>query len=985
MRNLLRAMVFLSTLLLSENGFAVPIQTPSIKSHVASDTDKESDTIKADAATIAHGPSYYASILGTVANLLYDPYSASGKLPSDWKFVLSTNPIHNSDDFKAISVFNSNNNVLIVAIAGTNFVSTSDLIEDLQISTDTIASLAYDGRKADQAAEHYFNRISANLQLLTMLNQPHDIFAAKHAQTLQFINDSKNAVERTIGANGNPTIILTGHSSGGIHAALAGAVLGYTSVTFNAPWIPVTMARRFGISMAADDNAYNFSRAHDPAAVGDILGKGVVPRSHDKMLKEDVVLDPLKLVDPLRQHYLALTMRAAVLDQSDIMFFPGEFDKGLRPDIIPQAGKTVNSDSNSQGRTSKPSDFVTSLISLLFDDLSNTKNDSNNDSSTPPLDPSATPNNQPVDSQVRGQDSFSDPSATPNNLPLESYTYEIQPIESQSNDNNNPVSTNPTKSGDKESAPSIAVPDPEFYTEDQWIDRNVQGLVAEQTAFFEKYLKDNPPNGDPLPPGVTDPDSKTVRDGVFVTTIGGQPVQLKLDKPDVDPWPTDFRNTFGQTKEIKLPPAVDPVPPGVKDAPVPAPPIRIRPLTLVSSQTPPAQLIYPAQPEMTQTPGGGSGGLVVGDDIALGGIGVAGPITGPNAAFGAQLVNGTLQAVDDIDKAGGILGQQIILEQGDDVSDPKQGVSVANKFVGDRVKFVVGHFSSGVTIPVSDVYQENGILMITPSATNPKVTDRSLWNVFRTCGRDDEQGILWAEYARDHLKGKRIAVVHDGTTYGEGLADAALNSMHKFGIKEVLYEGVIPGEKDYLGIVLRIKEFHADYLMWGGLHTEGGLIIREMRDLGMNTVMISGDGISDNEFARIGGPGVEGTMMTFEPDPRNNPAAKDVVAEFKAKNFDPEAYTLYSYAAVQILKQAVEKAKSADPKKVAEVMHSGMTFNTVIGPILYDKKGDRTNYDYVWYVWKRGSDGQINFAQSPVASGPGDWTGRPVDPRCPRC
>ena len=215
-------------------------------------------------------------------------------------------------------------------------------------------------------------------------------------------------------------------------------------------------------------------------------------------------------------------------------------------------------------------------------------------------------------------------------------------------------------------------------------------------------------------------------------------------------------------------------------------------------------------------------------------MGVAGPITGPNAAFGAQLVNGTQQAVDDINKAGGILGQQITLEQGDDVSDPKQGVSVANKFVGDGVKFVVGHFNSGVTIPASDVYSENGILFITPSATNPKVTDRKLWDAFRTCGRDDQQGLLWAELARDKLKGKKIAVVHDKTTYGKGLADAALDNMHKFGIKEVLYEGVNTGEKDYSAIVSKIKESGADYLMWGGLQTEGGLIVRQMRDQGVN-------------------------------------------------------------------------------------------------------------------------------------------------------
>ena len=345
-------------------------------------------------------------------------------------------------------------------------------------------------------------------------------------------------------------------------------------------------------------------------------------------------------------------------------------------------------------------------------------------------------------------------------------------------------------------------------------------------------------------------------------------------------------------------------------------------------------------------------------------LAVAGPVTGANAAFGAQLTQGVQQAVEDINKAGGILGQKVEVEIGDDVSDPKQGVSVANKFVGDGVKFVVGHFNSGVTIPASDVYAENGVLMITPSATNPKVTDRKLWDAFRTCGRDDQQGMLWAELARDKLKGKKIAVVHDKTTYGKGLADAALDNMHKFGVKEVLYEGVNTGEKDYSAIVSKIKESGADYLMWGGLHTEGGLIIRQMRDQGMKTVMISGDGITDSEFPQIGGPGVEGTLMSFGPEPRDNPAGKEVVAEFKGKGFEPEGYTLYSYAAVQIMKQAAEKAKSLDPKKIAEAMHSGMTFNTVIGPISYDKKGDRTNVDYVWYTWEKAPDGKITYVQN---------------------
>jgi len=345
-------------------------------------------------------------------------------------------------------------------------------------------------------------------------------------------------------------------------------------------------------------------------------------------------------------------------------------------------------------------------------------------------------------------------------------------------------------------------------------------------------------------------------------------------------------------------------------------------------------------------------------------MGVAGPITGPNAAFGAQLKNGTEQAVEDINAAGGINGEKIVLEAGDDVSDPKQGVSVANKFVGDGVTLVVGHFNSGVTIPASEVYAENGILFITPSATNPKVTERGLWNAFRTCGRDDQQGKLWADYAKANLKDKKIAIVHDKTTYGQGLADAAKGYMNADGIKEVLYEGVNTGEKDYSALVSKIKASGADILMWGGLHTEGGLIVRQMRDQGLKTVMMSGDGITSDEFATIGGDGVVGTLMSFGPDPRKNPAAADVVAKFKAKNFEPEAYTLYSYAAVQIFAQAAAEAKSVDAKKLADVMHSGKVFKTVLGDISYDKKGDRTTVDYVMYTWKKGADGKITYVQN---------------------
>ncbi len=344
-------------------------------------------------------------------------------------------------------------------------------------------------------------------------------------------------------------------------------------------------------------------------------------------------------------------------------------------------------------------------------------------------------------------------------------------------------------------------------------------------------------------------------------------------------------------------------------------------------------------------------------------VGVAGPITGNNAAFGAQLKNGTEKAVEDINAAGGILGQKIQLSVGDDASDPKQGVSVANKFVGEGVKLVVGHFNSGVSIPSSEVYQEAGVLQVTPASTNPRFTERNMWNTFRTCGRDDQQGAVAADYISKNFKGKKVAIVHDKTPYGKGLADETQKGMNAKGVKEVLYEGINTGEKDFSALVSKLKSAAVDLVYFGGLHTEAGLIVRQMRDQGVNAPLMSGDGITDKEFAQIAGPGAEGTLMTFSPDPRKNPNAAKVVADFKQKrNYDPEAYTLYSYAALEIMKQAAEDAKALDPKKMAEVMRSGKVFKTVIGDISFDKKGDITRPDYVMYVWKKGADGKIDYS-----------------------
>ena len=344
-------------------------------------------------------------------------------------------------------------------------------------------------------------------------------------------------------------------------------------------------------------------------------------------------------------------------------------------------------------------------------------------------------------------------------------------------------------------------------------------------------------------------------------------------------------------------------------------------------------------------------------------VGVAGPITGPNAAFGAQLQKGAEMAVADINAAGGVNGEQISLSIGDDVSDPKQGISVANKFVADGVKFVVGHFNSGVSIPASEVYAENGILEITPAATNPVFTERGLWNTFRVCGRDDQQGEVAGAYIAANFKDAKVAVIHDKTPYGQGLADETKKALNAAGVTEVIYEGVNVGDKDFSALIAKMKEAGVTLIYWGGLHTEAGLIIRQSADQGLKAPLFSGDGIVSNELASIAGDAVAGTLNTFGPDPRNNPAAKDVVEKFRAAGFEPEAYTLYAYAATQILAQAATAAGSNDPQEVAKAIKEKGPFKTVLGELSFNEKGDRTDADYVVDEWKKGDDGKYNYFQ----------------------
>ena len=336
-------------------------------------------------------------------------------------------------------------------------------------------------------------------------------------------------------------------------------------------------------------------------------------------------------------------------------------------------------------------------------------------------------------------------------------------------------------------------------------------------------------------------------------------------------------------------------------------------------------------------------------------IAAAGPMTGQYAAFGTQLKNGAEQAVADINKAGGVLGQQLQLNIGDDACDPRQAVSVANQFASQGDKLVVGHFCSGSSIPASKVYGEEGILQITPASTNPDFTDKGGWNTFRVCGRDDQQGMVAGDYIAAHYKDAKIAVLNDNTAYGKGLAQETMKEMQAKGIKPTLDTAYTPGEKDYSALVSRMKAANINVIYVGGYHTEAGLIIRQAKEQGMSPTMISGDALVTKEFWQISGPAGQGTLMTFAPDLAKRPTAAAVVKEFKDKSIDPEGYTLYSYASIQVWADAAKKAGTVDPKKVAETLKSGGPWQSIIGPISFDKKGDVEGPSYVFYVWKDGN------------------------------
>lgn len=335
-------------------------------------------------------------------------------------------------------------------------------------------------------------------------------------------------------------------------------------------------------------------------------------------------------------------------------------------------------------------------------------------------------------------------------------------------------------------------------------------------------------------------------------------------------------------------------------------------------------------------------------------IGFAAPLTGQYAVFGEQLRHGAEQAVTDLNAQGGINGQKIIMASFDDACDPRQAVTVANEIASKGIKFMVGHFCSGAAIPASKVYNEENVLMISPAATSPVLTEQGFGNVFRVSGRGDQLGPTIAQYIATHFKEKNVALIQDQSAYGRAIADETKKSLNEQGVKEVLYESYTPGERDYSSLITKLKQAGVQILFIGGYHTEAGLITRQLREQKSDIQVVGGNALMTSEFWSITGPAGEGVLIVFGPDPRNTPAAKQAVDALRKNHYEPEGYTLYTYAAFQAIAEGAKRAKSLDPTKVEEALKQN-SLPTVLGPVSFDAKGDVKDFKFRMYQCHNGT------------------------------
>ena len=360
-------------------------------------------------------------------------------------------------------------------------------------------------------------------------------------------------------------------------------------------------------------------------------------------------------------------------------------------------------------------------------------------------------------------------------------------------------------------------------------------------------------------------------------------------------------------------------------------------------------------------------------------IGLASPITGPQAHIGVDIRNGTQLAVDDINAAGlTIAGNQIKLElvAEDDEANPTKAATVAQKLVDSKVVAVVGHFNSGASIPASKIYSDAGIPQISPSSTNPKYTQQGFKTTFRVVANDDQQGPVGAKFALEKLKPKTIAVIDDSTAYGQGLADTFEATAKAGGAKIVAREHTTDKDTDFKAILTKIKGRKPELVFFGGIDPQAGPMMKQMTELGIKAKFMGGDGMQTPNFIKLAGNAAEGAMASMPGLPKDQmPGGVKFLAKFKAKfNADVELFAPMGYDAVFVFVEAMKRANSTDPAKFLPEI--GKTdYQGVIGPIAFDDKGDLKNGPITIYVVK---DGKWDTLE--VVTPGGASAGAPAEP-----
>ncbi len=326
-------------------------------------------------------------------------------------------------------------------------------------------------------------------------------------------------------------------------------------------------------------------------------------------------------------------------------------------------------------------------------------------------------------------------------------------------------------------------------------------------------------------------------------------------------------------------------------------------------------------------------------------VALVAPLTGDISAHGQGMKRAAQMAVDEANTANRFTQYKLEFAAFDDRGDPKEAVTVANQIISDpAIVGIVGHLNSGCSIPASQVYAKRNVLMITPASTNPKLTQQGLKNVFRLCTTDDVQGPFAADFVVDSLHLKKIAVIHDKTAYGLGLAEQFRSRFESRAEPVLSFDGIDVGEKDYKALITKIKSTGPELIYFGGMHPECGLITKQAKELGLAIPVFSGDGVLTPEYITIGGPATEGDMssMTGLP-PEKLPAAQKFIDNYARlyPNDDLQPYDPYTYEAINIILEALEKVGTDRDKLIQYV--AGVNYKGILGESSFDEIGDTRN------------------------------------------